>query len=427
MTATNPDASGNVTLNGAPGAVLPNALVTAANASQGLTARRELGDWLLPSALAQAENFSTVTTAAADGSFQLIIAGQVGETLEVTQTVDGTKSPPTSLTIKGVVINLGVPARGVAIDEGASTAFVTGGNENDGFIYSLNLDSSEPLPSLPDPLITLGGVPGVGPVTVDAETETGLAVSTAQNVLAVFPVAGSKEGIFPLYNSVVSPLAVDALPGGSLAAVGLESPSTSVSIHDSVDGSFECSFLISNTLSTVPTAHLRTSFVKFGFSFDFLPQIVAISEYADGSVLVSRFALPSCFSAPVPNGSELLPQGTVPGGLGTLSATDKAIISDTATGKIYLVDFTGEQPMTTLVVGPEPKGVEVDEQNGRAFIVNSGDNSITLLNLETFATLKLVGVGLGPSQLAVDGNLNRGLLISDLDGTVVLVDLDIPL
>jgi DNA-binding beta-propeller fold protein YncE len=423
MTATNPDVAGNVTLLGAAGAVLPNSLVIAANASQGLNAQNRWLRWFLPAAYAQeASPFLAQTTAAPDGSFKMALIGQVGETLQVTQTVDGEKSPPTDLTIKGTVVDLGVPAQGVVVDESTSTADVTGGREEEGLIFALALSSSEPLPSLPDPLVQISGVPGIGSVAVDPLAGTGLVVSTAQNILAVFSLDPENETV--MFNSVFSPLAVDVLPAQRLAAIGVESGLTSVSVHDSLDGSFECSFLIVNSFGAA--GHVRTPFVRIGSGPRGDMQIVAVSEYSDGTWLVSRTSLPTCFDAPVPNGMLLLPPGTVPGGMDILASTDTVLVSDTAGNQLLVVDFVSKQ-ITPQPVGVEPQGVKVDEANGRAFVVNSGEDSITLLDLEDFASLKLVGVGLEPTHLAVDGNLKRGLLLSEVDGTVIVVDLDIPL
>ncbi len=422
MTASNPDTGGNVTLNGAPGSVLPNALVIAANASQGAMASQwKLDKWLMGVALAQTDSLVSQVTAGPDGSFTLVLQGQVGETLRITQTVDGQKSPPAELTIKGTVIDLGVAGRGVAVDETSSKAYVTGGNGAEGLVFDLDLSRNEPLPSLPDPFFTLAGLPNLGPISGDVEAQTALAISGPENTVAVFSLVPDDASLFT--NSVTSPRGIDVNSGFNLAAIGVESALTSVSIHDTFDGSFECSFLIATTQQG-SSQHVSTPFVRLGTDDKGVLQIVAVSRFSDGSWLLTRTALPSCFTAPIPNGTLIIPQLTEPAGLGIFNQATQAIISDSAGAQILVGNFSTAE-FTAVPVGSVPKGVTVDEANGRAFIVNSGNNSITLLTLADLTTRKLVGVGLGPSELAVDAKLKRGLLISDLDETVVIVDLDI--
>lgn len=99
MTIEPPDGSGTVAIFGAPGAVLPGAVVSGANLSQGGQVR------FWESALygiARAQVAPAVerdVVGASDGSFRMRIFGKAGDTIRIVQTVDGEKSPGTDLIV----------------------------------------------------------------------------------------------------------------------------------------------------------------------------------------------------------------------------------------------------------------------------------------------------------------------------------------
>ncbi len=419
MTASNPDATGSVTLTGAPGAVLPEAVVTAVNISQEDMAGR-LEKLLYGIALAQADEFNATTIAGPDGSFQLIISGQVGEVLEVKQTFDGQVSPPTDIPIKGTVVDLGAQGKGVAVDETTGTAFISAGRDPDGLVFSLNLKSPVPLPSLPLPVHTFSDFDGIGGMGVDPIQGTGLTVSEEQQALLVFDLE-STDG-FSNAVSIQMPLSIDVFPAQSVAAVGVESNFFSFAIHDTANGGFLCSHLIAAPVGT-SSAHTATPLIKMIEDPDGAPVIIAVSQFGLDDWVATRTRFESCSTPMLQTGGVVLPNSILPGGLGVYNSGNRALVTDSKGSQVFIVDFTTPS-LSPVGVGPGPKGVAVDLKKGRALVVNSLDNSMTHIRLADLSTQRLTGVGLGPTEVAIDTLLNTAVVISELDSTAVIVNLN---
>lgn len=99
MTLEGPDITGTVAIFGAPGAVLPDAVVTGTNIS--LASKSHPWEGLLLGT-AHAQQGATAprnVVAASDGSFRMRIPGKTGDIIRITQTVDGETSPGTDLVV----------------------------------------------------------------------------------------------------------------------------------------------------------------------------------------------------------------------------------------------------------------------------------------------------------------------------------------
>ena len=420
MTISNPDSSGSVTLTGAPGAVLPGAIVTAANTSQQVQKSSPIETLFFGTAWAQSGTTQADTIAASDGSFELTLSGQVGETVQVVQTVAGQTSPPTDLVIQGTVIDLGVVPHGLAVDENSGTAYVTADPGTAGLVFKLNLNSFDPLPSKPPPSYSFDGFPSLKDIAVDPIAQNGFAVAPGQNALLTFDL--TQDGTTAKVRTFDNPLTVRTLPSAGITAVGLGSTLASVVLVDSASGEAQCSLLLTHPV--IPSLnHLQTPFVSIFEDSDGVPTLVALSQFSDGSWMLSRVPGLGCSTVPSEINKVLLSGSIQPGGLSTFDFGDGALITDTKANQLLQVSFDADNS-SPVTVGHGPKGVAVENKTGTVFVVNSLDNSITHLDLDSQILQNLIGVGLGPSEIAIDGNLGFAVVLSELDSTVVIVDLN---
>lgn len=105
MTLEGPDVNGTISIIGAPGAVLSDAIVTGTNI--GLVSQaRPWTRWFLSSAVAQDSTQSQrIVVAASDGSFRMRVVGKTGDIIRIVQTVDGETSPATDLVVTDSDLN----------------------------------------------------------------------------------------------------------------------------------------------------------------------------------------------------------------------------------------------------------------------------------------------------------------------------------
>jgi len=90
---------------------------------------------------------------------------------------------------------------------------------------------------------------------------------------------------------------------------------------------------------------------------------------------------------------------------------------------VLALDHIGDDPVVATVgVGRLPWRVVVDEQHGRAFVVNRGDGSVSVLDSGTGALLRTVAVGTDPVAAAVDERTARVFVANGGDATVSILD-----
>ena len=105
MTLEGPDVNGTISIIGAPGAVLSDAVVTGTNISL-VSHARPWTRWFLNSAVAQdATQSQRIVVAASDGSFRMRVVGKTGDIIRIVQSVDGETSPATDLVVPDTTLN----------------------------------------------------------------------------------------------------------------------------------------------------------------------------------------------------------------------------------------------------------------------------------------------------------------------------------
>ena len=414
MSVGNPDGSGTVTVTGASGAVSPGAEVSGDNISGPVTLRN---DWIR-SAWADTEALSSTTIAGTDGSFQLRLTATVGDTLRLTQSLDNETSKPTQVQVSGNVVGLDAKPQGLGIDALTHQAYVTGSQDSTGLVFSLPLNSVNPLLSSPPATFTLQGKGGIGDVEVDEDMGKVFAVSPMQNSFVRFPFS-TEMSVADL--TVSSPLDIDISQTFNLAVIGLADTSASISLFDTVGEKFTCDYLIPSP-SGAP--HVATPLVKTENNNTENLQLIAVSQYQDDSWVVSRIVFSGCASGFTVTSQVVLPSSVVPQGLAVFDSGSFALVTDGAGNQLFLVDLNAKSVRATVGVGKNPIGVDVNASNNRAYVVNSGDNSITSVDLQDLSTHTQGPYGLNPTEIAIDSGLSVGVILSTVDKSTVLVNVD---
>src|SRR5438132_4054502 len=86
----------------------------------------------------------------------------------------------------------------------------------------------------------------------------------------------------------------------------------------------------------------------------------------------------------------------------------------------------------TTTVGVGPGDIQVDEQSGRAFVINMGSNTVSVLDTHTGALVQTVDMGRatvpahrptprGPFALTIDARAGR-VVVADISGGVSTLD-----
>ena len=421
LAVSNPDASGNVTLSGDPGAVNGGATVTATNVTQTATSI-QLQEIFIRKAYAGTlpPVYVATTTAAPDGSFRLTLTAGLGDQIEVVQEVNGEISDPTILTVSGNTVGLSGTVRGLAADGSLAVAYPASGLNGQGQVFALNFLDNTPT-SLPNPDFQFPDFGGITEISVNGTDRRGLAVSPTDNTAFCFDLDNPNTTV-PL-GLTASPVSVDIQPFDFLAAIGVQSDIESVGLFDTAPCNFICSFLIQHPQGS---AHVATRFVNLRLGIGGASTyVIALSEFADGSFWLTKVDVtgPACPGS-VPIAQVELPAGINPGGLGVYNSANDALVSDAGGNQVYAVNF-GSGSMTAVSAGPNPMGIAVAEAGDFAYVVNRADNafsSVSKINLSNLSVTTQEGAGLMPTHIGLFDEFEQAVVLSSSNDAVTLIN-----
>lgn len=415
MSVSNPDASGTVTLTGAPGAVDPGASVTGDNINGGMSAAPSI---FIGQAFAQVDDLSSTTIAGIDGSFQLRLTALIGDTLRVTQALGPDTSLPTQVQVSGNVVGLDAKPQGLGIDSLTHQVYVSGSQDSAGLVFSLPLNAAAPLLSSPPATFTLQDKSGIGEVDIDEDMGKVFAVAPMENSFIRFPFS-TEMSLTDL--TLSSPLDIDIAQSLNLAVIGLADSSTSVALFDTLGEKFTCDFLIQPSTTN---AHVATPLVKTEVQSGNSLEIFAVSQFQNDTWVVSRILFTDCPTGFALTGQVALPAGVLPQGLAIFNSGEQGIVTDSVGNQVFFVDFDSKSIRSTVPVGKNPAGVAINSENNKAYIVNNGDNSLTSIDLNDFSTAVRDGIGLNPTEIAIDSQLGLAIVLSSLDQSTVFTNTD---
>lgn len=118
-------------------------------------------------------------------------------------------------------------------------------------------------------------------------------------------------------------------------------------------------------------------------------------------------------------------------GLFSVSARNSGLPQQITAGNFAVAPTDAPTVLTTLGVGTSPNSVAIDTSTGIAIVANSGSNSISLIDLEPSSPMYLqkignpISVGTAPTSVAVDNLRHLALTVSNTSATssVTVVDL----
>ncbi len=142
------------------------------------------------------------------------------------------------------------------------------------------------------------------------------------------------------------------------------------------------------------------------FAFNALDATISVLDARDGRVLhTTRIARVAGGGAP-----------TISGGLTV----------DEATARVFIVDSNGGVANGAVVgaarVGQAPGALVIDDRHGRAIVVNTLSNSVSILDAATGRVLHTTHVGKIPHALALDRQTRHAFVVNYGDGTVSVLD-----
>jgi uncharacterized protein (TIGR03437 family) len=116
-----------------------------------------------------------------------------------------------------------------------------------------------------------------------------------------------------------------------------------------------------------------------------------------------------------------LPDGANPVGMAVTTNGATAVVTESGTGKIAILDLNTFMVTAELATGPGP--VRVAISGTQAIVVNGDNDTVSIINLNGNTLQKTLTVGHAPTGVAVDTAANRAYVVNEGDGTVTIVDL----
>jgi uncharacterized protein (TIGR03437 family) len=116
-----------------------------------------------------------------------------------------------------------------------------------------------------------------------------------------------------------------------------------------------------------------------------------------------------------------LPAGSKPEALAVNAAGTVAVVAETGTGKVAVIDLT--QYVVTAQIATGPGASRVAIAGSQAVVVNQDGDTVSIVDLAALAVQKTLTVGRGPAGVAADNVARRAYVTNEDDGTVSVIDL----
>lgn len=409
-----------ISVSATDGAFSAGAMVTVTNTSATSSGLLEL---FLPSALAA----TTATgTANANGGLDtpIEVDGQAGDTIEITQTVDGVTSDPVTQEV-GQNTSLALDNRPLAATVNASlmlgyvvhaddeldnvttdiTSFVevydiTSGTRLDSFtIANSYLVDVETTPQLGRIVLADYLIGSVRTLEIDGTAAgTGLIIQPPY-ALTMLPNGGNGVGMVGQQDATTSVSTITI--GESLGDTPVIGGSVQITHPDEPSASHTATLALSGDLDAGGNGRVMALSL-----FSNLETVLSVLDPTTPSISLQTVLGTSTYDSVV-----LFNQST------------SVLISDTDNDQIILYSAPTFSTPRTLTVGDKPKGIAVDEDNLKAYVANFGSNTVSVVDLTTGtveATLTTAdGVGLGPFDIGLVGSVDKTLFIANANSSSV--------
>lgn len=115
--------------------------------------------------------------------------------------------------------------------------------------------------------------------------------------------------------------------------------------------------------------------------------------------------------------------GTNPQGVAVLSRTGRAVVTNFGSNNASLVDLATNTVTSTVATGSAPLGVAINPNDSQAIVANSSANTLSFFPADTGGTPATGTVDIRPTAIAIDVVRNQALVTHTTSNTVVLVSL----
>jgi len=116
-----------------------------------------------------------------------------------------------------------------------------------------------------------------------------------------------------------------------------------------------------------------------------------------------------------------LAQGANPVGMAVTSDGATAIVAESGTGKVAVINLKTFTVTTEIATGPGPARVAI---GGTQVVVVNGDNdTVSIISMASNTVQKTLTVGRGPTGVAIDTTVGRAYVLNEDDGTISVIDL----
>src|SRR5262249_31885590 len=116
-----------------------------------------------------------------------------------------------------------------------------------------------------------------------------------------------------------------------------------------------------------------------------------------------------------------LAEGANPDAVAVMSNGALALVAESGTGKVAIINLTTFMVTKELVTGGGPVRVAIGTT--QAVVVNGDDDTISIIDLSNSTVQKTLAVGRAPVGVAIDPALNRAFVLNQSDGTMTVINL----
>jgi len=329
-----------------------------------------------------------------------------------------------------VTISLGISMSGVSINSETHTAFLTDPSSTNLITFSLIDQTVRPIAT----------ITGYASAAVSPITNVGITASFGANAVQVVDLRAPA-----LIGSTVTvgtgPRAVAIDPGSNKAVVANET-SNDVTILNL--GAIRSPHIIESSPLVTFTSGSGLTLNVVGFG------LTGGTVRLDGTALATTVISGRRLTAAVPAGMlsgprrynvdvqvggtisnvgeltviQTVPVGTLPAAVALDPERDLAIVTNSGSGNISLINTNTGAVTATIPVGTSPQGVAILSRTGRAVITNFGSNNASLLDLATNTVTSTVTTGAGPLGVAINPNDGGAIVANSTANTLSLFPSD---
>lgn len=119
---------------------------------------------------------------------------------------------------------------------------------------------------------------------------------------------------------------------------------------------------------------------------------------------------------------QAIPVGDAPTGVAIDAERNLAVVTNSGSNDVSVVDLTTGTVAATIPVGTNPQGVAVSSRLGRAVVANRGANSASFINLDDLTFITNVAVGTEPTGVAINPERDIAVVTNTASNTLTVLD-----